>query len=478
MAGIRIEGNTSGNVVEVNSAHELLVALSANEDTAGFAVVTAEVDAGTVTGNRLIRDMEVSADYRLRVALDTPFFDAYFMGSAVDTTVWSQATGTDTITVASGFLSLNAGLSTASGSYAVVRSYRNFPTYNTATLYFEMVGQLTQLPVANNVTEWGLSYAVSTTAPTDGCIFRLNAAGEFRCVNIANSVELQSNTLNFATLVGANTTKHFIVGLSDDQCEYWIDDVLVAVVNRGLAGYAVTASDQLPIMLRTYNTGVTAVAQVLKVGMVGVTLSDIVSQKLWSHVMVGQGGTITQGQSASALGTTALYTNSLALSAGAAAANSSAALGSGLGGQFSLQPTLAAPNDGIISSYQVPAGTVAVPGRMFYLTYLKISGVVSVVLAGGPVVLFWSLAYGHTAVGLGTTDGAGTKAPRRVPLGIQTWAATAALWTQADRDIVIPFDPPIPVQPGEFIQTVAKNVGTVTTSGVITFTITANGYCE
>jgi hypothetical protein len=478
MAGIRIEGNTSGNVAEVNSAHELLVALSANEATAGYATVTSEVDAGTVTGTRLMRDLEVSADYRLRVALDTPFFTGNFPGTAIDTTLWSQVVGTMAVAVQSGFLTLNSGLSTASGGYAVVRTYRNFPLLNTATLYFEMCGQLTQLPVANNVSEWGLAFAATSVAPTDGCVFRLNASGEFRCVNIANSVELQSDPLNFSTLVGNNVTRHFIVGISDDQCEYWINDVLVAVINRGNAGYGVTASLELPIMMRTYNTAVTASVQVLKVGMVGVTLSDIVSQKLWSHVMVGQGGTLTQGQNPAAPGTTALYTNSLAAGTGAAATNTSAALGSGLGGQFSLQPTLAVPTDGVISSYGISAGTVAIPGKTYYLTYIKISGVVTTVLAGGPVVLAWSLAYGHTSVTLAATEGAGTKAPRRVPLGIQVWPVTAALWTQADRDIAIQFDPPIPVQPGEFIQTVAKNIGVVTTSGVITFLITANGYCE
>lgn len=37
---------------------------------------------------------------------------------------------------------------------------------------------------------------------------------------------------------------------------------------------------------------------------------------------------------------------------------------------------------------------------------------------------------------------------------------------------------PILVQPGEFIQIVAKNLGTVTTSGVITFLVGIGGYWE
>jgi hypothetical protein len=77
---------------------------------------------------------------------------------------------------------------------------------------------------------------------------------------------------------------------------------------------------------------------------------------------------------------------------------------------------------------------------------------------------------------LATGEGVAAKAPRRVPLGIQVFPVTAAVGTRDDRDIYIKFDTPIFVQPGEFFQTVLKNLGTVTTTGAITWNITVDSY--
>jgi hypothetical protein len=119
-----------------------------------------------------------------------------------------------------------------------------------------------------------------------------------------------------------------------------------------------------------------------------------------------------------------------------------------------------------------------VPGKCLVITGLKIRGVVTTVLAGGPIIALWSLAYGHTAVSLATTEAAGTKAPRRIALGIQMWAVNAAVGAVDDKEISVQFQSPIYVQPGEFVQTVLKNVGTVTTTGVITFLVTFDAYWE
>jgi hypothetical protein len=478
MAGIRIEGNLTGNVAEVNSRNELLVALASTEEFAGYAAATAEVDSGSVTGSRLMRDFEVTADYRLRVGTDAPMLKELFPGAALNTTLWNAPTTTMTVTVVGGYLNLNAGLALASGNAAQVSSRKSFPLIPTGSLNVSIDAQLSASPVANNVCEWGLGIASGTSAPTDAAIFRLNALTEFRCVLNTNGTESQGPILDFSALVGIAATRNFWIDVNDAGAEFWIDDVLVSYISKGTGGYAVTATPELPVLLRNYNANAVSVAQVLKVGGVNVITGDLHTGRTWGEYLVAAGGSASQGQTGGTLGTTALYTNSLAIGAGAVATNTTAALGSGLGGQFALQPTLAANTDGVISSYQVPAGTAAVPGKTLMLTSLKITAIVSTVLVGGPVVLFWSLAYGHTSVSLATTETATSKAPRRVPLGIQAWVSAAALWTQADREINVTFDPPIAVYPGEFVQTVAKNVGTVTSSGVIAFMITPNGYFE
>jgi len=478
MAGFRIEGDTSGTVAEVNTDKELLVGLNKTVAKAGFVALASELDPGVVTGSRLVRAAQVTPEGRLRVSADTAAFSEFFPGAALNSALWTAPVTTATVTVATGFVNLNAGLSTASGAVARVSSYRSFPVYGAFMLYIDIVAQFAQAPVASNVVELGLGIATGTAAPTDGAFFRINASGELRGVINYNGVESQTDPISFATYVGANTSRRFEININQDRAEFWIDDVLVGVLVRPTAGFALVASANLPVLLRTYNTGVTASAQVVRVSHVNVQLAGMGSPKLWPHIRAGAGDMGVQGPTGGTMGTTALYGNSLAAGAGAAATNTTAALGVGLGGQFSLQPTLAAGTDGIISSYQVPLGTAALPGKSLYITGVRIHGVVTAALTGGPVIGAWSLAFGHTAVSLATAEAATTKAARRVPLGIQTFAATAVVGTRDDREISVKFDTPIVVQPGEFVQTVLKNLGTVTSAGVITFLIAFDAYWE
>jgi hypothetical protein len=189
----------------------------------------------------------------------------------------------------------------------------------------------------------------------------------------------------------------------------------------------------------------------------------------------------SQGQSGQTMGSTALLTNSLAAGAGAVMTNTTAALGTGLGGQFSALPTLAVATDGILCSFLNPAATAAIPGKTLYIRGVKIQGAVTTVLAGNatPVIYALSLAYGHNALTLAQAEGAGTKAARRVPLGYETYAAAAALGSLGSASgVYMPFTAPIAVNPSEYVAVVAKNLGAVTTTGVITFLVTFDSYWE
>lgn len=479
MTGFRIQGNTSGNVLEVNADNEAKVALPSDETKAGYVLLSTMNDSGSITNVKNVMSLESSQDYRLRVGVDNvPLFSEYFPGTAINSALWTAPVTTMTVTVASGFATLNAGLSTAASAVARVSSYRSFPNYNKVPIYFETVLQFSQAPVTNNVSEFGLGIASGILAPTDGVFFRLLANGEFRGIVNTGGIETQTEPLDFNALVGEQMSKHFIITLNDDNALFYIDDVLVGSVARGDAGSGVVVSQNLPIFFRTYNTGVTTAAQTMKIGLVGITLGDTLTNKPWSHVRAASGDMGYQGPTGGTMGSTALYTNNLAPGAGVAATNTTAALGSGLGGQFSLLPTLTANTDGIIQSYQVPLGTALVPGKSLVITGVHITGMVTTALVGGPVLGFWSLAFGHTAVSLATTESATGKAPRRIPLGIQTWAATSAVGTKHDEKIQFVFDTPVIVQPGEFVQCVMKNVGTVTSAGVITFLITFDSHWE
>lgn len=478
MSGIRLEGNTSGNVAEVSADNEVRVVTNLSAIKAGFDTIASEQDAGTVTGTRRMKALEGSEDFRLRVGVDSPLFNEFFPGAALNSAVWTAPVTTATVTVTGGFVTLNGGLSTANAAVARVSSYRSFPAVATCELYAEIVVQLARTPVASNVTEWGFGIATGTSAPTDGAFFRLFANGEFRCVAVNNSVELQSGTLDFDALMGNNTSRHCLVAIGDDRVKFWIDDVLVAIVDRAAAGSSMTASGNLPILLRTYNTGVTSAAQVLRVGLVSVQIGDLTLGIPSSHLAAGSGWGSYQGQTGGTMGTTASYANSADPTASAALSNT-AALVTGLGGQARFNAAVTAVTDGIVTSYQVPAGTAALPGKTLYVTGIKISAVnLGAAVATTATVLAWSLAFGHTAVSLATTEAATTKAPRRIALGFMSWPVAAAIGDMPARgDLTMAFDSPIVVQPGEFVASVAKFVlGTATASQVIWAHVTINGY--
>jgi len=148
---------------------------------------------------------------------------------------------------------------------------------------------------------------------------------------------------------------------------------------------------------------------------------------------------------------------------------------SSLRSRLSTIATATAATDLIVTSYQVPAGTVAVQGRALRLHGVKISAAnLGAAVATTATTLAWSLAFGHTAVNLATTESASfatgtTKAPRREALGIQYWPVGAAIGaTPQNGDVYMAFSRPIYVNPGEFIAVAAKFlVGTATASQTI-----------
>lgn len=477
MAGFRIEGSVSGNVAEVTAENNFRVVTPLILDDAGFVVPAGEFDAGTVTGTRALRAFDVSNDYRLRVGVDSLLFNEQFPGAALNTGLWSQQVTTMTITLSGGLLTLNAGSSVATTVNARVQSYQHFPIMGTTPLWVQTRVQFPFTPVTNNVCEWGVGIATGTAAPTDGVFWRYNAAGEFRGVMNFNGTETQTGTIDAATLVGTNSMHDFVIGIMEDQIEFWLDDVIVGTIDVPAGQSAATSSPSLPLLLRNYNSNTTASAQQMRVGQVNVSLGDVAINKDWPSQKTGMGAHASQGQSGQTLGSTANYANSGNPTA-AVPTNTTAALGVGLGGQFWETGTLALTTDGIISSYQNPAGTATAPGRNLYISSVRVSSFIQTVLVGGPANVSWSLAYGHTAVSLATADGAGTKAPRRIPIGIQSLTAAQAVNTPVTGEVLAEFDPPIVVYPGEFIATVMKKIGTILTGGVIAHLVRFDGYWE
>jgi hypothetical protein len=115
--------------------------------------------------------------------------------------------------------------------------------------------------------------------------------------------------------------------------------------------------------------------------------------------------------------------------------------------------------------------------RTLYITGVKIQGLVTTLFVLGPVYYAYSLAYGHTNQSAATTEAIAAKAPRRIALGYETYIVTAPVGTLG-QGVYMPFNSPIVVNPGEYIQVLAKNQGAVTTAGVICVLVAFDGYWE
>lgn len=468
-------GNSVTGKANVNTNFQLEVHTPTTESQAGFVQISTEVDSGTVTGSRLVRAVKASGAYRLRVGKDAPLLFDQFPGATLNSAIWTAPVTTMTVTLVGGFAQLNAGLSVASAAVARLQTYRSFPIAPTFPLWMETNILLTQVAQTNNVLEWGFGIATGTAAPTDGCFFRVDAAGNFKAIVNYNGTESTSATLTLSSLIGT-VTKKCAVGIYADRAEFWIADILVAAITLPAAQAAITSSNNLPVLFRNYNSAAVSTAQVLKIGATVVYMGDADGNRPWQIAMAGMGNMGYQGPTGGTVGLTANYANSTNPGA-AVPTNTTAALGSGLGGQFWETDTLAVTTDGIISSYQVPLGTSTLPGRSLVVYGVKIDSYISTVIVGGGYNAQWCLAFGHTAVSLATAEASTTKAPRRIALGSNTVAVAAAALTQLTT-IQMTFAAPIVIQAGEFIQTVRKKVGTTSTSGVVSHTVTFDAHWE
>ena len=486
MSGIRIEGNTSGNVAEVTANNQLEVTLPQTLADAGLAVVTGQMGDGTYTGGVTYRKTaRVSLQDRLLVGIDTPEFDYNFTWTSQDTGIWQFKATTMTMSQSGGFVLFNANSTATTTTGCSLQTWRTFDCIANGALRVAFDMSFSNALPANEVHEVGLFYQTTTTAPADGVYVRFTSAGIIGVLNY-NGTE---TTATFAAQavtdhLGANNVFDISMQISVEGVEFYIEDQYLGFIATPNGNPFPFLTSELPVCMQSRNSGAVTGIQQMRVGHVRVTQMSVDLNIPFPHQQTGQGAMASQAQQGSTMGSTALYSNSLAAGAGAAMTNTTAALGAGLGGQFSALPTLAAGTDGIICSYQNPLGSVTVQPRTLMITGVKIMSVVTTVLAGGPLIYAYSLAYGHTAVSMATAEGTSfgtspsTKAPRRVALGIESgMPATAAVGVLGSAaGIYQAFNSPIAVNPGEFVAICAKNFGTVTTSGVVTFLVTFDGY--
>lgn len=475
-----LRGFGSGTGVEVTTGNFLKVIQETDSTaTANIGCVRnfSENDTGSFTTVPQLMSPETDLDFRQRSASDTMFDQEQFCYTAQNTGKHIYRNTTMTMGWTVNGLQTNASSITTTTTGASVQTYAFFPVYGTSTLAADMEVAFTAQPTANTTIDFGMFIPNTSNPfnPTDGAYFRLTSAGLQGVINY-NGTETSSGI--FPGYSYNNNEKHqYILYITQRYVEFWYNDGTDPTATNMLGVISTPAGNGSPCMAG-------ALPLCIRHAIVGGAAGGVI-QAVLSNYNVRAGGFLIanemgdignrcfgshQGLSGGTMGSLANYANSANPTA-AVPTNTTAALGTGLGGQFWETDTLAVTTDGVICSYQVPAGTVNLAGRRLIINGVTIDSYVQTALTGGGYNAQFVLAFGHTAVSLATAEAATTKAPRRVPLGVQTVASGAVALTLLQR-VTQDFQKGIYVNPGEFVAVVKKKVGTAPSAGVIAHVIT------
>ena len=484
-----IRGSTSGNGAEVNALNHVKVVpetnATTNPENIGGVRTFGENDQGLLTGLVRLKSPEVDVDYRQRASLDFFLDEEVFSYTAQNTGKHAYATTTLTNAWTAGQLTTNSASGTAINTGSVFSTYAFFPATGTTTLAADTEVAFSAQPTSNTFIEFGVGLpSTALVAPSDGVFFRLNSAG-LQGIASNNGTETSTGVFPLSggtgTWVYTNNKRYqFIIYMGGVEAQFWVNDG---------TGARMLGEIQLPAG-QGRMTMASGMQYFVKHRIVGGAAGGVV-QGLFGAYNVRQAGVnystnpsaagnrifgSYQGLTGGTMGSLANYANSANPTA-AVPTNTTAALGVGLGGQFWETVSLAVNTDGIICSYQVPVGTVNLPGRRLVIRGIGLVSYVQTVIVGAPYVSQYSLAFGHTAVSLATAEGIASKAARRLPLAGLTQLVTAAqavstMVSQPGGSYMDLGDAPLFVNPGEFIALVTKHIGTAGTTGTVAHVVT------
>lgn len=468
---ISLKSGTSTDVATVDSDKQLLVNLPKDPSKAGTVrILSADGNAIDVTENNA-----------LRVSTGNIILYDQVDGSAVNTNLWNPVVSSMTITNSGGFYNVNGGAASTAGAYGILQTIKSIPLYGTLPLKVEFNAKTTNLPEANCTAELGIGTVSGASAPTDGALFRWNAAGQFVCVINNGGAETLSAALTGAitdtdgvstiTMPPSTAVIHlFAIEIVEDRVLFFVDDIQVAdlAVPSGQA-YPFSSGRQV-LVARVWNGTTPSLGATLSIGQVVVKQEDLNQNKPWFDVLasMGRGG---HQSPISTFGQSANHANST--SPVSATLSNTAAGYTTLGGRFQFAAPGGAATDFALFAFQVPAG------YQLFVNSISIACLNTGAIGGlTGTILDWAIGINSSAVSLATADGTGTWGPRRIPLGMQGFPISAAIGAQPV-DITRRFDTPLVVDGGRFLHVIIQiPAGLATASQVLRGDVVINGCFE
>lgn len=458
MAMLETGGNTSG-IANVDSNYNLKVALPSTKTQAGFTgLVGMSDDAGAVrvpigaSSQGLLGTGQVHVD-----------FEQGFAASAISPSVWAQQLTTMTITNTQNAAVLNAGNSVASGAVARLVSWRQAEAPRGAD---RICAWRAMLPsqVTGAIVELGMFTATGTAAPTAGAFFRYASDGSLRGVSV--SVSGAESTTSVISTPALNVAHDYLIWITGSAIIFQIDNAVVGSITIGDTAPSPVTSESGPFCARVYNSAATATAQQVQLHRcIGAYYGGNYGYDRTFLAALG-GDVGSQGIVGASTGSLANWANTAA-PASATLSNTAAGYTT-LGGQFQFAAVVGAETDYALFAFQVPAQTATNQGRTLLIHGISIDTFnMGAASATTPTLLQWGVGYDSSAVSLATADAAATKAPRRVPIGVQSIPVGAAVGA-ATNTLSKVFKQPLPVNAGNFFHVILKMpVGTATASQII-----------
>lgn len=476
-------GSSTAGKANVDSNYQLNVTTNTDPEKAGAIRMFSENDAGTVTGAAQCLSPETSTDYRLRVGLDVALDNETFNYTNQNTAKYDYRATTMTIAQSSGRLNTNATGITTLNTGVQYRTWQYFPIVGQQSpLYVEFTAALSAALTTNTTIDFGLflSGGSNPFAPTDGIYFRINSSGFLGVANYNNS---ETTTSAFTFTHTISRAYQFLITITEREVQFWIDDVLYGSLPTQSTQGQPCMSASLPMAIRHAIGGTAAgAAMSFQVYDYSVQLGDVQSNIPYAKQMAMMGGTLQVQPAATTGGQLTTYGLGAEPSAVTLTASTAPATNT-LGGLFILPATITtAASDYPLFAWLNPVGTTAIQGKTFLCTGIRIGEMtVTTALTGGPLIVSYAIGFGSTASSLATTETASftattTKIARKVPLGVQALAATAAVGTIAQGFQVDFGSAPIPIHPGEYLHIIIRCLGTNTTAGVPRGSVAVLGY--
>lgn len=425
----KIVGSTSGNVAEVDANNNLKVVTPTTKSLAGFEKLTDGLYSVGVGDGR-----------RLSVGTDTPMFYEDVNGASLNTNNWVTSTLTQTITIASAFIVLNGGAITTLSTYAIMTSVKSIHQLTEFMTSQRWLAKTPNVPQSNATMEMGMGFVATNGAPTSsGAYFRWATDGLFYACVLWSGTEVKTSI----AIPSVNTVHSFEIHIGHGAVDFFVDDVFVISVAPA-ANAVPMVPTRVPLFARIYTAAsAPATAPQLFISMVFSNMCNVNAGRSWNDnlAILGQGHPSSAVTPFSQL---AQWANTAQPST-VTPVNTGISMYTSPGGLYVMTAVAAGTTDLVVFAFQVPTGYTMIIKAIWITINNRV-----VAVGATATVLEWFMSVNSSALTMATADGTNTWQPRRVPLGVQTFAAAAAVNAEG-REINRSFDSPVICDSGRFL---------------------------